>query len=83
MLGFWDSEKVGDTHNEISPLVITITIKYFNVSQIIIIGGISCDIMYSEPFEKWAFKKELYGRMKVQTCKYLIARPLILGGTSS
>lgn len=34
------------------PLVITTTIRQFDVSQILIVGGSSCDIMYSKLFKK-------------------------------
>ena len=54
MPGVWDSEKVGGTPHKISPLVIIVIIRQFDVSQILNDKGGSCNIMYSELLEKWA-----------------------------
>lgn len=48
MLGFLDSEKIGGIPNKLFPLVIIATVGKFDISQIIINGGSSCHIMYSE-----------------------------------
>lgn len=58
MLEFLDSEKAGGIPNYFFPLVITATISDFDVSQILIDGGNSCDIIYSELFEKIGLNKE-------------------------
>lgn len=52
MLVFWDSEKIGGIPNDIFPLVITSIVGHFDMSLILIDGGSSSDIMYSELFEK-------------------------------
>lgn len=56
-LGFWDSEKVEGILNDMFPLMITITISHFDAFQILIDDGSSCDIIYSELFEKIGLKK--------------------------
>lgn len=50
ILKFSDNDKVGGVSNEINSLVITITIISIGVSQVLIYGGGSCDIMYSYHF---------------------------------
>lgn len=57
-LGLWDNEKVRGVSYDIFLLVIISTIDHFNVSQILIGGDDSCDIMCSELFEKVSLKKE-------------------------
>lgn len=58
MLGFRDIEKVGGVLNDIFPLVITATVGHFDLSQILINEGRSCDIMYSNMFKKIRLNKE-------------------------
>lgn len=48
MLGFTDYEKVEEIPNEIFQLMITTMIRHFDVFQILIDGGSSCDIMYKK-----------------------------------
>lgn len=52
MLRYWEYEKIGGTLNKIFPLVITSTIRHFDVSRILIDGGSSGNIMYSKLFDK-------------------------------
>lgn len=52
VLGFRDSEKVRGILSKLLPLVITIIIGQFDVFQILIDDGSSCDIIYSSLFEK-------------------------------
>lgn len=57
---FQNIEKVGagETPNKIFLLVITTMISNFDVSIILIYGGNSHDIMYSNIFEKMGLKKK-------------------------
>lgn len=57
-LGLWDNGKVRGVPYDIFLLVIISTIDHFNVSHILIGGDDSCDIIYSELFEKVGLKKE-------------------------
>lgn len=57
MLGFQDSEKVGGVPNKIFSLVIASTIESFGVYRVLIHDGKSCDIIYSELFEKVGFER--------------------------
>lgn len=71
MLGLWDSKTVRGTSNKIFPLVIIDMVGQFNVSQILINDSSSCNIMYSELFEKmglergslWSYEPPLHGGM--------------------
>lgn len=51
MLGFKYLEKIRGIRMEIYPLVIITKTRKFYVSQILIDGDISCDILYSEFFQ--------------------------------
>lgn len=51
MLGFRDLKKIRGIWMEIYPLVIITKTRKFYVSQILIDGDISCDILYSEFFQ--------------------------------
>lgn len=48
---------------------ITDTIRHFDVSQIMINGGISCDICTSSYLRRYALRDEVYGCTKAQICK--------------
>lgn len=52
MLGLQGSKKVGNIPNEIFPLVIIATVRNFDVSNILIDGGNSYNIIYSELLER-------------------------------
>lgn len=54
----WDIDRVKRIPNKIFPLVNIVTVGHFYVSQILISGGNSYDILYLELFEKMGFKKE-------------------------
>lgn len=57
MLGFQDCEGIGGTPNEIFPLVIISMVIHFDVSQTLIEGESSCDIMYYELFESMGLNR--------------------------
>lgn len=52
ILKFNDNEKIVEISNEVFSLVKTTIIANFDVSQILIDGGSSCDILYCSLFEK-------------------------------
>lgn len=52
MLGFQDSEKFKGISNELLPLVIMTIMGQFDIPQIFINEGSSCDILYLLLFEK-------------------------------
>lgn len=81
--GFRDNVKVRGTLNDIFSLVITTMVGHFNVSQILIDGGRSCNIIYSKLFETMDLKKEICGHMKGHACKRSMARPPTRGDTLS
>lgn len=73
MLGFWNSKKVGGIPNEIFPLLITTIVEQFDISQILIDGGNSCDITYSRLFEKMGL--EPYEGSYLQTFNGMTTHP--------
>lgn len=58
ILWFLDCEKVGGILTDIFPLVITNAMSNYDVSWILLEGGIPCDIMFTELFENLGQKKE-------------------------
>lgn len=58
MLGFRDSDNMGGTSSKKSPLVITTTIRKFDVSRILIDDDNSYNIMYSKLFENMGMERE-------------------------
>ncbi|MCH80784.1 hypothetical protein A2U01_0001558 [Trifolium medium] len=58
VLGFSDEERVGESPNEIVPLIIVTTIANHDISKILKDGGSSRDIMYGELFEKLGLKRD-------------------------
>lgn len=58
ILWFLDCEKVEGISTDIFPLVITTAMSNYDVSWILLEGGNSCDIMFTELFEKLGLKKE-------------------------
>lgn len=57
MIGLWDFVKIWGTLNEIISLIIIASIRRFDVSKILIDGGISCHITIYELFEKVSLER--------------------------
>lgn len=80
ILEFWESEKIRGIPNENFPLVITTTIANFDVSKILVNGGSSCGIMYSDLFENIGLKRGKlypYEGSGLQAFNYTITLPYI------
>lgn len=78
ILESYDSEKVGDISNEIFHFMIRENMANFDVSRILIDGWSSCNIMYTEVFEKPGMKREIfspYMRSNLQAFNCVVTCP--------